>query len=74
MNESVPLSSEELAALEAIDSPDASNAEPTRATLRLVALGLIKATPLGFYLSRAEMLRLKAERARPSGNNHDAAR
>ena len=74
MNETVPLTGEELAALEAIDSPDAPNAEPTLETLRLVVLGLIKATPLGFYLSRAGMLRLKAERGRTRDGNRDAAR
>ena len=68
------MSIEELAALKAIDSPDASTAEPTLATARLVALGLIRAPPLGFYLARTGRLRLKVERALASNGDYDPAR
>ena len=63
MADHVALSDEEVAALVEADTPNACLAEPTALTAALVALGLIKATPLGFYLTRAGRLRLASERS-----------
>ncbi len=60
MRDLVSLSVEDMAALKAIDGPHGANAEPTEATAKLVAFGLIRATPLGFYLARAGKLHLAA--------------